>query len=322
MLFKNHLDVVNRHSFVTGGSQGLGLALAIELVELGSHVTICARNEKKLIDAVSSIEKHRAFETQLIQYVIGDVSIYDEANRAINDAISKSKDIDEKIPSQIFCCAGCSTPGWFNEAGPETYIKDMNSNYFSSLWTIKCATKHIIDNQIPNSRVVITSSVLGFPMGLPGYSSYTPSKHALRGLGDTLRTELKLYGISTHVYFPGTIYSPGYDNENLTKPDLTKKIEGAADGLTPKQCALALLSGINSNQYQITSDFVGSLIKNISRGVSPMNNVIFDTFFMIIGLVKLFFYIYIHIHSLTLYPILDRFTYLENVYGLFSFTRI
>ena len=127
------------------------------------------------------------------------------------------------------------------------------------------------------------SSVLGLPLGVPGYSSYTPAKHAIRGLGDALRTELKLYDIHTHVYFPGTIYTPGYETENKTKPALTKKIEGAADGLTPEQCAKALLSGIDKGEYQITSDFVGSLIKNLSRGASPSNNVIIDTLLFIIA---------------------------------------
>ena len=53
-----------------------------------------------------------------------------------------------------------------------------------------------------------------------------------------------LYGITVHCYFPGTILSPGYEQENRTKPELTKKLEGGPEeGLTPKQCAEGLIKG-------------------------------------------------------------------------------
>jgi 3-dehydrosphinganine reductase len=66
----------------------------------------------------------------------------------------------------------------------------------------------------------------------------------ITGLAECLRSEFQLYGLSIHAYFPGTILSPGYIEENKTKPDITKKIEGGeSDGLTPEQCARGLLKG-------------------------------------------------------------------------------
>lgn len=67
---------------------------------------------------------------------------------------------------------------------------------------------------------------------------------ALTGLAECLRSEFQLYDISIHAYFPGTILSPGYQEENKTKPAVTKKLEGPeSDGLTPEQCARGLLKG-------------------------------------------------------------------------------
>jgi 3-dehydrosphinganine reductase len=66
----------------------------------------------------------------------------------------------------------------------------------------------------------------------------------LAGLAECLRSEFQLYDISIHAYFPGTILSPGYQEENKTKPEITKKLEGPeSDGLTPEQCARGLLKG-------------------------------------------------------------------------------
>lgn len=55
-----------------------------------------------------------------------------------------------------------------------------------------------------------------------------------------------LYGIDVHVFFPPTMHTPGYEEENKTKPKITLKIEESDDGLTPDQAALALFQGMSS----------------------------------------------------------------------------
>ena len=52
-----------------------------------------------------------------------------------------------------------------------------------------------------------------------------------------------MYGIETHIFFPPTIYTPGYEEENKTKPKLTLKIDESDDGLTAEKAALGLLRG-------------------------------------------------------------------------------
>lgn len=81
-------------------------------------------------------------------------------------------------------------------------------------------------------------------MSVPGYASYSPAKHALRGLADSLRAELLLYGISVHVFMACTMFTPGYEEENKTKPKITLKIEETDGGLTAEQAAKAFLNGI------------------------------------------------------------------------------
>lgn len=52
-----------------------------------------------------------------------------------------------------------------------------------------------------------------------------------------------LYGINVHIFFPPTMFTPGYEEENKTKPKITLKIEESDTGLTPDQAALALFQG-------------------------------------------------------------------------------
>lgn len=63
-------------------------------------------------------------------------------------------------------------------------------------------------------KIVFVSSMLGL-LSFVGYATYSPSKFAVRGLADTLRNELKRYGIDVHIFFPGNIDSPGYVTEVL-----------------------------------------------------------------------------------------------------------
>lgn len=108
-------------------------------------------------------------------------------------------------------------------------------------------------------KIILISSTLGY-MSFLGYASYAPGKHALRGekclapttcaplisllgLADTLQSELMLYDINVHIHFPNTMYTPGYEEENKTKPAIVKKIESTDEGSTAEQAAQALYKG-------------------------------------------------------------------------------
>jgi 3-dehydrosphinganine reductase len=113
-------------------------------------------------------------------------------------------------------------------------------------------------------KLVFVSSTLGL-MSFIGWSSYSPAKHALRGnilsitsklsfylspllplcsgLADTLHSELMLYDIDVHIFFPPTMKTPGYEEEMKTKPKITAQIEETDSGLSPDQAALGLFKG-------------------------------------------------------------------------------
>lgn len=54
---------------------------------------------------------------------------------------------------------------------------------------------------------------------------------------------MMLYGVDVHIFFPPTMFSPGLEEENKTKPQIVKKIESTDDGLSTEQAALALFKG-------------------------------------------------------------------------------
>lgn len=134
-------------------------------------------------------------------------------------------------------------------------------------------------------KIIFVSSYLGL-MSLVGYSTYSPGQHALRGLAETLRSELQLYDIGIHIFFPGIIYSPGYEEENKTKPAVTLKIQEVDTGMTPEQSALNLLKGVQHGDFHITADFLGNLFRTSTRGASPNNNFFLDGITSLVGNVR------------------------------------
>jgi hypothetical protein len=71
----------------------------------------------------------------------------------------------------------------------------------------------------------------------------TNRQNVIIGLTETLRSELALYGIDVQLFQACTMFTPGYENENKTKPAVTLKIEESDDGLTPQQAAISMMKG-------------------------------------------------------------------------------
>lgn len=108
------------------------------------------------------------------------------------------------------------------------------------------------------------------------------------GLADTLHSELMLYGVSVSIFFPGTMQTPGLDEENKVKPALVRKIE-EGDGeniMTADQAALALWQGIERGEAHITADLTTSLFRASTRGAAPRSSWLLDGIFDLVAYVR------------------------------------
>ncbi len=164
----------------------------------------------------------------------------------------------------------------------EVLKEQMESNYFSSAYvahaTVQLWVNHFRSSPQPDQaakHIIFTSSVLAF-LPLTGYGPYTPPKVALRALSETLSQELLLYAplapIRTHTVFPGTIFTEGYDKENLIKPAITKKLEESDGGQTPEQVAVASVTGLERGEELITTNgILGVAMKSGMLGGSRRN---------------------------------------------------
>ncbi|KAJ1933346.1 3-dehydrosphinganine reductase, partial [Linderina macrospora] len=123
-------NVKGKHCYVTGGSQGLGKSIAEDLARQGAHVTIVARREAVLKEALEEIQKHAADKSQKFAFVCADVANKDDVERAVAEAVKKQGQEIE----YAFLSAGVSNPGFFVEQSADVLEQTMKVNYFGSLF--------------------------------------------------------------------------------------------------------------------------------------------------------------------------------------------
>ncbi|KAF9256828.1 oxidoreductase [Marasmius fiardii PR-910] len=263
------------HCYVTG-------SFAILLAKKGAHVSIVARDKEKLRTALEELEKVRQNPEQIFKsysYSLAEAQAAEDALKAACEPHGG------KAPDAIFLCAGTARLGYFVEQTPESLENGMNLSYWVSAYTALAYTKRTVQEKKPG-KITFVSSVMGY-MSFAGYSTYSPAKHALRGLAECLRSELILYNSTVHICFPATIYSPGLIEENKTKPPITLKIEETDSGQTPEQVAEALFKGVQNGDFHIATELLGNIFRSSTRGVTPRNNPILDAVYGLIGSIGL-----------------------------------
>ena len=198
---------------ITGGTSGIGKALAEKFGGEGSLLLITGRNEAELQKTVSEL-KDKSIRVEGFK---GDVSIEDDNRRMAEEAVKHYGRIDVLINN-----AGISMRGLFADTDLGVLKKVMDINFYGAVYATKYCLPEIIKNK---GSVVGISSIAGF-RGLPARSGYSASKFALNGFLEVLRTELLHTGV--HVLTA----CPGFTASNIRKRALTK--DGTPQGQSPR----------------------------------------------------------------------------------------
>lgn len=254
-----------QHAIVTGGSSGIGKATAIELARAGANVSIIARNQEKLDLARRQILA-AVSPSQQVRVYSADVTHAQKVDRAMAAAI------DELGPPELLLtAAGVAAADYFLNLPLPVFENTMATNYFGTLYAIRSAVPYMTARG--EGHIVLVSSGAGL-MGLFGYTAYSPSKFAVRGLAEALRCELKPHGIKVSVVYPPDTRTPQLEQENLTKPPETKAITKTARVWTAEQVAKKIVSGVRRNSFSITPGLAITLLDRLP--LKPLLNAYFD----------------------------------------------
>ncbi|KAH8597044.1 3-ketodihydrosphingosine reductase-like protein tsc10 [Bisporella sp. PMI_857] len=280
-IWANRFQVRGKTVLITGASEGMGRGVARVLAKKGANIIIVSRNVAKLEDALADVHSQRVMNSQRFHYIAADLTEDGSATRVISEATSWN---NGQAPDIVWCVAGSSYPKLFIETPISKMREQMDVNYWS------CATMaHAILTEWLNpesnlkgkeKHLIFTSSLVAF-YTVTGYGPYSPAKAAIKSLSDTLVQEVLLYqeDVKVHTVFPGGISSPGFENENLTKPAVTHILEEPDTGSiqTPDEAAKRAVQGLENGDYLITLNFFGQLMRAAAWGGSARNNWITDT---------------------------------------------
>jgi 3-dehydrosphinganine reductase len=234
---------LTRHSIITGGSSGIGLATAKLLAARGISVSLIARNLERLQaakNAVAEVAKGGA-RVEFYQCDVRNAPTLQSTIEAAIAAMGK--------PSWAISSAGIVHPGRFLDQTLEDYEEQIQTNYLGSLYFAKAVCPHMVTNKA--GRLVFISSGAAF-FGLFGYSSYAPSKFAVRALAECLRVELKPHGISVTLVCPGDTDTPQHAAELLTRPMVTSQLAKTGTLLSPETVAEKLVDASMRSKFLVT----------------------------------------------------------------------
>jgi 3-dehydrosphinganine reductase len=239
-----------RNVYVVGGSTGIGLSIARKTVALGAHVTIFARRQAVLESAHTEILTACRSSSQRVSWRVMDVADHEQVRAVLSATVA-----EVNPPDVLINCAGRAVPRRFEEVTHEQFEDTLRVNLHGCWNTVHALLPYM---KTRGGYIVNTSSIAGL-IGVFGYTDYCASKFALIGFSEALRCELKPHGIVVSVLCPPDTDTPGFADENKTKPDETRAISATAKLMSADAVADALLRGMAKREFLIVPGFDGRL---------------------------------------------------------------
>jgi 3-dehydrosphinganine reductase len=233
----------NKLALITGGSSGIGLALARQITQRGGDIIILARRQGLLDEAIEELNQLRVNPDQRIIAAKADVTKFDSLASAMNDLMKTFG-----VPDVVINSAGVAHPGTFSSLDLNIFHWMMDVNYFGTVNVLKLIVPLMQKRR--SGTIVNISSMAGF-LGVYGYTAYSASKFAVSGFTDALRSELKPYGVHVSVVLPPDTDTPQLEYESKFKPFITKEIAGSAKSLSPEKVAREILKKASRGRYLI-----------------------------------------------------------------------
>lgn len=178
---------------VTGASSGFGLLCAIQLAKHDFHVIATMRNVKKSKVLLDAANKHNLSDHITIHPL--DVTSTGSINE-FSSFLQQFPTVDLLVNN-----AGFALGGFSEEVSVDAYRLQFETNFFGVI----AVTQTILPMMRSQGygRIINMSSISG-KIGFPGLSPYVSSKHALEGYSESLRLELKPFGIEVVLVEPGS----------------------------------------------------------------------------------------------------------------------
>ena len=185
-------DLSGKVAVVTGGSKGLGFAMAAALASAGANIVLVNRNTAE--GAEAALDLSSDYGTKVISFA-GDVTNVQQTEEMVKVAMDTFGKIDILINS-----AGINIRGAIDELSPEDFTKVMQVNVHGT-WLCSRAVIPFMKKAM-SGKIINLASTLGL-VGLPNRTPYASSKGAVVQMTRALGLELAPFNINVNALCPG-----------------------------------------------------------------------------------------------------------------------
>jgi 3-oxoacyl-[acyl-carrier protein] reductase len=206
------LGLAGRRAIVTGGSKGLGKAIAVELLAEGAAVTICSRNAGELEATAEELRKQAGGTASLVAMPC-DVTVPDQVAAFTEAAVSAMGGLDILVNN-----AGGARPGQFGTLTDEDWQADIEVKLFSQIRCTRAALPHLRRSEAP--RVININAVYArYPD--PAFLASSVNRASCLSLAKALSMELGKENILVNSVNIGLVETPQWQNIHQRRaPDM------------------------------------------------------------------------------------------------------
>jgi len=255
------LKLQNKVIVITGGGNGIGRELVLQLLARGARVAAVDKDETFLAETV---ELCRAEKERLTKYQV-DIRERGAVEALFDQVMAQHGSVDGLIND-----AGIMQPFVrLNALDYEAIEQVMDTNFYGTLYMTKTFLPHLLTR--PEAHIVNISSMGGF-LPVPGQTIYGASKAAVKLLTEGLNSELLGTNVRVTVVFPGSVATNIAENSGVAAsldleavPD-SESMQNRA--LAPQKAAQIILDGVEQDRYRILVGSDASLMDRLYR-LSP-----------------------------------------------------
>lgn len=231
------MELSGKHVVVTGGSQGIGAAIAAEFAARGAHVLVAARSEERL----------RAVAAPFVgDHLVVDLTDADDVDSFVGRCLDVLGHVDVFVNN-----AGIETSTSFATTDRGDLRTISRLNFEATVLLTRDVLDHMLERG--SGHVVQMSSVAG-AIAFPGLAAYAGTKAGITNFTETLRLELKGTGIGLTVVSPGPTDTDMWDRlDNDARPFAAVGLErfrrlGFLPKLSPEQVARATVDAVERSK--------------------------------------------------------------------------
>ena len=190
-------DLNGMTAFVTGGSKGIGRAVAVALAAAGMRVSITGRDEASLADSAAAVQAAAPPASDpVVLSAVADVRDPAALEAAVAATLSRFGGIDVVVAN-----AGVGTFGSIVDLAPERWHEVIDTNLSGVFHTVKATLPALVERR----GLIVTIGSLAGTNAFAGGAAYNASKFALAGFSHAIMLDLRAHGVRVSTVMPGSV---------------------------------------------------------------------------------------------------------------------